>query len=114
MGAETQSGAEALLKELEQKKENALKAIDEEFKSSLKELEENTRKEIEGIQKKAEADARFKAQKEANRMIGAARLEAKKSINDATEKMMTLNIRKLKDILKSYAATESYKKLVVD
>src|SRR5581483_4766177 len=95
MGAETQSGAEALLKELEQKKENALKAIDEEFKSSLKELEENTRKEIEGIQKKAEADARFKAQGEANRIIGAARLEAKRIIFDATDKMMTLNIRKL-------------------
>jgi Archaeal/vacuolar-type H+-ATPase subunit E len=114
MGAETQSGAEALLKELEQKKANALKAIEEEFRSNLKELEENTRKEIEAIIKKAEADAKSKAQAETNRIIGAARLEAKRIIFDATDKMMTHNIKKLQDILKSYASTESYKKLVVD
>jgi len=114
MGAETQSGAEALLKELEQKKINALRAIDEEFSSSLKELEESTRKEIEAIERKAEADSKNKAQAEMNRIIGAARLDAKRILFDATEKMMSLNLKKLEELLKSYAETESYKKLVLN
>lgn len=113
MGADTQSGAEALLRELEQRKLNALRSIEEEFNTQLNQLEIMKKNEIDSIKKSAEDEAANKSQAEANRIIGAAKLEAKRIIFDATEQMLERNLRRLEELLKSYASSDSYKELVL-
>ncbi|MEM3684241.1 MAG: V-type ATP synthase subunit E [Conexivisphaerales archaeon] len=113
MGTETQSGAEALLRELERKKQKELSSIEEEFKKKAEELERQARAEIQSIQRKAEAESAIRAQSETNRIIGAARLEAKRLLFDAMEKMMSSNVQRLNELLKSYVESESYRKLLL-
>ncbi|MEM0075492.1 MAG: V-type ATP synthase subunit E family protein [Conexivisphaerales archaeon] len=113
MGTEALSGAEALLRELADKKAKALKSLEEEFEAKLKEVETQTAAAIAEIQQRAQDESKLQAEKERNRIIGASKLQAKKLIFDATEKMMKENLESLQQVLKSYTESEPYKDLLL-
>ncbi|MEM3267547.1 MAG: V-type ATP synthase subunit E family protein [Conexivisphaerales archaeon] len=113
MGTEALSGAEALLRELADKKAKALKSLEQEFEAKLKEVETQTAAAIAEIQQRAQDESKLQAEKERNRIIGASKLQAKKLIFDATEKMMKENLESLQQVLKSYTESEPYKDLLL-
>lgn len=108
MGAEALTGAEALLKELEQKKANGLNTVEHEFQLKIKELTEQTDRKIAEMEEGAKKEAVSKSFEESSRILGSAKLEAKRKLFDATERMLNSNLQLFQQALRNYTEGEAY------
>ena len=104
--------SEILLKELEGKQSEALKQLQAEYDDKKKEVERGTEEERSHILDAAREEAAALSQKERIRVIGATKLQAKKMIFDATEKMLEANISSLGQALREYAESKEYSQVL--
>ncbi len=105
-------GVDALLNEVEQRRKRALEALEGEYGAKREEVKKRTEEQRAYIMESAKREAAALAQKEKTRIQGAAKLQAKKLLFDATEKLLENNIEALKEALADYAESPAYSELL--
>jgi vacuolar-type H+-ATPase subunit E/Vma4 len=105
-------GVDALLNEVEQRRKRALEALEGEYGAKREEVKKRTEEQRAYIMEAAKREAAALAQKEKTRIQGAAKLQAKKLLFDATEKLLENNIEALKEALADYAESPAYSELL--
>jgi V/A-type H+-transporting ATPase subunit E len=105
-------GVDALLKEVEDRRKKALEALEAEYSAKREEVKKRTGEQVAYIMESAKKEAVVLAQKEVTRIEGAAKLQSKKLIFDATEKLLESNIVALRDALAEFAASPAYSDLL--
>jgi V/A-type H+-transporting ATPase subunit E len=105
-------GVDALLKEVEERRNKALEGLEAEYGAKQEEVKKRTAEQVSYIMESAKREAVTLAQKEVTKTEGAAKLQAKKLLFDATEKLLENNIAALKDALAEYAASPAYSELL--
>ncbi len=104
--------AETLLREVEEKRKKALGALDADFSTKSGEIQSRAQDEKLRIQENAKRLAQELSQRERIRIDGASKLQAKKLIFDATEKMLENNLATLSQALVDYAGSKEYQDLL--
>jgi len=105
-------GVDALLKEVEDRQKTALDALDAEYSAKRDEVKKRTDEQLGYIIESAKRDAAALAQKETTRVEGASKLQAKKMLFDATEKLLESDIAALKDALAELTKSPAYPELL--
>jgi V/A-type H+/Na+-transporting ATPase subunit E len=105
-------GVDALLKEVEDRRKKALEALEAEYSAKREEVKKRTAEQVSYIMESAKREAVVLAQKEVTRIEGAAKLQSKKLLFDATEKLLENNIAALKDSLAELANSPAYSELL--
>ena len=101
-------GAEALLREVEERRKKALEQLEAEYAAKNAELAKRTAEELSIIEDSERKEASSLTERERTRTSGAAKLQAKKMIFDATEKMLENNIMALRQALADYTTSKEY------
>jgi V/A-type H+/Na+-transporting ATPase subunit E len=101
-------GVDTLLKEVEGRRDKALEALEAEYSAKRDEVKKRTAEQVAYIMDSAKKEAVTLAQKEVTKTEGAAKLQSKKLLFDATEKLLENNIAALGDSLAEYAASPAY------
>jgi len=104
--------AETLLEEVEEKRRKTIEALGTEYSEKKAEVERRAAEQRAYIQDSGKKEAEASAQRERVRVGGAAKLQAKKMIFDATEEMLETNISALERVLANYAKSEDYHKML--
>ncbi|HUH99456.1 MAG TPA: V-type ATP synthase subunit E [Nitrososphaerales archaeon] len=105
-------GADALLREVEDKRKKALEALEAEYSAKREEVKKRTDEQLAYIMDSAKQEAAAASQREKIKIQGAAKLQAKKVMFDATEKMLENNIDALRQALSELASSPSYPDLL--
>ena len=105
-------GVDALLKEVEDRREKALEALEAEYGAKQEEVKKRTSEQVSYLMGSAKKEAVTLAQKEVTRVEGASKLQSKKALFDATEKLLENNIAPLRDALAEYASSTAYPELL--
>jgi V/A-type H+-transporting ATPase subunit E len=105
-------GVDALLREVEERRKKALEALEAEYASKREEVKKRTDEQVAFIMESAKREAAQAAQRERIRIEGAAKLQSKKVVFDATEKMLEGNIGALKQSLADLASSPAYPELL--
>ena len=105
-------GVDALLKEVEDRRNKALEALEAEYAAKREEVKKRTAEQVAYIMESAKKEAVALAQKEVTKIEGAAKLQSKKLLFDATEKLLENNIAALRDALAEFASSPSYVELL--
>ncbi|MDG6914152.1 MAG: V-type ATP synthase subunit E [Nitrososphaerota archaeon] len=100
--------AEALLREVEEKRDETIRALEAEFSAKKGEVTKKAAEQRAYIQELAKKGAEVAAQRERVRIEGAAKLQAKKMMFDATEKRLESNLSALREVLAAYAESKDY------
>ena len=104
--------AESLLKEVEEKRKKTLQMLDEEYSAKKAEVTNRANEQRAYIADSSKKEAASLAQRERIRISGAAKLQSKKMLFDATERMLENNVAALKQSLAEYAASKEYQTLL--
>ena len=102
-------GADALLKEVEERRTKALEALEAEYAAKRDEVKKRTDEQVAFVMESAKKESVTLAQKESTKVEGAAKLQAKKMLFDATEKLLESNVALLKQDLAEFAASPAYR-----
>jgi vacuolar-type H+-ATPase subunit E/Vma4 len=105
-------GAETLLKEVEDRRRKALEQLEVEYAAKKAEVAARTTEQSAYVEGNGKTQALMLSERERTRIAGAAKLQAKKLIFDATEKMLANNLAALKQALADYAGTKEYPELL--
>lgn len=105
-------GVDSLLKEVEGKHSKMLEALEAEYKAKGDEIRKKTAEQIAYIADSAEREAVDLSQREATRVQGAAKLQAKKTLFDATESLLENNISFLRQELAGFTESQEYRQLL--
>jgi vacuolar-type H+-ATPase subunit E/Vma4 len=105
-------GSNALLNEVEERRKRSLKSLEEEYAVKKKSFLEEAEEQRSQILDAAKREAASSSQKERLKILGTARLESKKIIFEAAEKMAEENVRRLKEALSEYADSDDYRDLL--
>jgi V/A-type H+-transporting ATPase subunit E len=105
-------GVDALLKEVGDRRKKALEALEAEYSVKREEVKKRTAEQVAYVMESAKKEGATLAQKEVTRIEGAAKLQSKKLVFDATEKLLENNIVALRDALAEYAASPAYGELL--
>jgi V/A-type H+/Na+-transporting ATPase subunit E len=105
-------GVDALLKEVEDRRKKAIDALDAEYSAKKEEVKKATDEQLAYVMESAKREAAALSQKETTRVEGASKLQAKKMVFDATEKLLESNISTLKDALAELAESPAYQELL--
>jgi V/A-type H+/Na+-transporting ATPase subunit E len=100
--------AETLLREVDQKRRKTIEQLEAEYKAKRDEVTKRAAEQRAYILESGKAQAAVLAQREATRISGAAKLQAKKLMFDATEKMLETNIGLLRSSLADYSDSKGY------
>jgi vacuolar-type H+-ATPase subunit E/Vma4 len=105
-------GVDALLKEVEERRAKALEALETEYAAKRDEVKKRTAEQVAYVTESADKEAVSLAQKESTRVEGAAKLQAKKTLFDATEKLLENNVLLLEQELADLAVSPAYRDLL--
>jgi V/A-type H+-transporting ATPase subunit E len=105
-------GVDALLKEVEGRRQKAIDALNAEYTAKREEVKKATDEQLAYIKESANREAAALSQKETTRVEGASKLQAKKMVFDATEKLLEGNISALKEALAELAESPAYPELL--
>jgi len=105
-------GVDALLKEVEDRRKKALEALEAEYSAKREEVKKRTAEQVAYLMDSAKKDAVVLAQKEVTKVEGASKLQAKKMLFDATEKLLENNIASLEEAMAEFAASPAYRELL--
>jgi V/A-type H+/Na+-transporting ATPase subunit E len=105
-------GVDALLKEVEDRRKKAIDALDAEYMAKKEEVKKVTDEQLAYVRESAKREAEALSQKETTRVEGASKLQGKKMIFDATERLLESNISALKDALAELADSPAYHELL--
>ena len=101
-------GAEALLREVEERRKKALEQLEAEYAGKKSALAKHNSEEIASIAESERKEVVTMTERERTRISGAAKLQAKKMLFDATEKMLENNILALRQSLAEYSDSKEY------
>lgn len=104
--------AEALLREVEEKRKKTIQMLQEEYSAKKDEVAKRAAEQKSYIDNSGRKDAAVIVQREKIRIAGAAKLQAKKMIFDATEKMLENNVAALKQVLAELANSKDYPEML--
>ncbi|MCL4355262.1 MAG: V-type ATP synthase subunit E [Nitrososphaerota archaeon] len=104
--------AEALLGEVEAKCNDTIRALESEYLVKKGEVARKAAEQRSYIQESGKKEAEAAAQRERVRIEGAAKLQAKKMIFDATEKELESNLSALRQVLADYAESKEYQSML--
>lgn len=105
-------GVDALLKEVEDRRNKALQALDAEYTAKREEVKKKTAEQVAYLMESAKTEAVSLSQKEVTKVEGASKLQAKKMLFDSTEKLLENNISSLEEALAEYASSPAYPELL--
>ncbi len=105
-------GVDALLKEVEDRRNKALQSLEAEYSAKQEEVKKRTAEQVAYVMDSANKEAVTLAQKEVTKTEGAAKLQAKKMVFDATEKLLESNISNLQQALAELASSPAYPELL--
>lgn len=106
------SAAESLLGEVEEKRKKTIQMLESEYSAKKEEVTKKTAEQMAYIQESSRREAAVAAQREKVRISGAAKLQSKKLMFDATEKMLEANVAALRQVLAEYASSKDYPDLL--
>lgn len=101
-----------MLKEVEDRQKQALDQLEAEYASKRAEIQKRTDDERARILDSSKNDAQSLSEREKTRIAGAAKLQAKKMIFDATEKMLEVNLGSLRKLMADLAQSKDYPDLL--
>ncbi len=105
-------GVDSLLKEVQERRAKALEALEAEYSAKREEVKKRTAEQVTYVTDSANKEAVVLAQKESTKVEGAAKLQAKKTLFDATEKLLENNISLLRSELADLADSPAYRDLL--
>ena len=100
--------AEGLLEEVEERRKKTIQMLESEYSAKKDEVAKKTEEQKAFILETAKTDGRAAAQREKIRIAGAAKLQAKKLIFDATERMLEANVAALQGVLADFTSSKDY------
>lgn len=100
--------AESLLKEVEEKRKKTIQMLEAEYSAKKTEVTSKATEQRAYISDSSKKEASALSQRERIRIGGAAKLQSKKMVFDATEKMLESNIVALKQTLADLAGSRDY------
>jgi V/A-type H+/Na+-transporting ATPase subunit E len=100
--------AETLLREVEERRKKALEQLEAEYAAKKAEILKRTEEERSYIQESGRKEGLSLAEKERIRITGATKLQAKKMVFDATEKMLEANIASVRKVLGDLTQSKEY------
>jgi vacuolar-type H+-ATPase subunit E/Vma4 len=104
--------AEPLLKEVEEKRKKTIDMLEAEYSAKNAEVTNRAAEQNAYILASSKKEAAALAQKERIKIVGAAKLQSKKMVFDATEKMLEANITALKQVLADQSGAKDYPDLL--
>jgi V/A-type H+/Na+-transporting ATPase subunit E len=104
--------AETLLREVEERRKKALEQLEAEYAAKKAEILKRTEDERAYIQESGRKEGLSQAEKERIRIVGATKLQAKKMVFDATEKMLEANIASVRKVLGELTQSKEYPALL--
>ncbi len=104
--------AESLLKEVEEKRKKTIEMLEAEYSAKKAEVTNRTTEQKAYISNSSKKEADALVQRERIRIGGAAKLQSKKMIFDATEQMLENNIAALRQSLADVAGSKEYQGLL--
>jgi len=104
--------AETLLREVEERRKKALEQLEAEYAAKRAEVLKRTEDETSFIKATSTKEAVSLAEKERTRISGATKLQAKKMVFDAMEKMLETNMGNLRKTLADLAQSKEYPELL--
>ena len=104
--------AESLLREVEEKRKKTVEMLESEYAAKKAEVTTRANEQRKYISDTSKKEAAVLVQREHIRIIGAAKLQAKKMVFDATEKMLESNLALLKQSLSDFAGTKEYPEIL--
>lgn len=104
--------AETLLREVEDKRKKTLDSLEAEYAAKIYEARKNSEVEKKRLADEANKQAQELVQREKIRIEGAAKLQSKKMIFDATEKMLESNLAALRNVLTEWSGSKDYQELL--
>ena len=105
-------GVDALLKEVEDRRNKALEGLEAEYSAKRDEVKKRTAEQVAYLMDSAKTEALSLSQKEVTKVEGASKLQAKKMLFDATEKLLESNIANLEQAMAEFAASPAYPELL--
>jgi vacuolar-type H+-ATPase subunit E/Vma4 len=100
--------AESLLKEVEDKRKKTIESLEAEYSAKKAEVTNRAAEQKAYVADSSKKEADSLAQRERIRISGAAKLQSKKMLFDATERMLENNIAALKQSLADVAGSKEY------
>ena len=104
--------AESLLREVEDKRKRTLDQLNSDYTSRINDLKSRAESDKQSIHEDSRKKAQELAQREKIRIEGAAKLQGKKLIFDATEKMLETNLDELRRTLAEWSSSRDYHELL--
>jgi vacuolar-type H+-ATPase subunit E/Vma4 len=104
--------AESLLKEVEEKRKKTIDMLEAEYSAKKAEVTNRAAEQNSYILDSSKKEASALAQRERIRIEGAAKLQSKKMVFDATEKMLESNLAALKQVFADLAGSKDYPDLL--
>lgn len=104
--------AESLLNEVEEKRKKTIGMLETEYSAKKTEVTNRASEQRAYISESSKNEAAAMAQRERIRITGAAKLQSKKMIFDATEKMLENNVIALKQALADVTGSKEYPALL--
>lgn len=104
--------AEALLREVEEKLKRDLAQLEAEYSAKMEELRRKTEEETRRVAEEADKLAKQQAEKEKTKILGSARLQAKRIVAAARQGYVERGLQRVVEALKKYSQTQDYRKLL--
>jgi V/A-type H+/Na+-transporting ATPase subunit E len=108
----SQVAAESLLGEVEEKRKKTIQMLEAEYSAKKDEVAKRAEEQKSYIQNSSKKEAAALVQREKIRIGGAAKLQSKKIVFDATEKMLENNVAALKQVLADFANSKDYPEML--
>jgi len=102
--------AETFLREIENRKRKELEALDRDLAEKKEALLRDKNVRIQELQERYKREARLKSEREATRIVEAARLQAKRIIFETMDVNMNSAFDVIRQELKNYTKNTQYKK----
>jgi len=102
------AAAEALLGEVDEKRKKTIQMLEAEYSAKKDEVAKKASEQESYILDSSKKEGAAAAQREKIRIGGAAKLQSKKMMFDATEQMLEANVSALKQLLADYANSKEY------
>jgi Archaeal/vacuolar-type H+-ATPase subunit E len=104
--------AEALLREVEEKLKRQLAELEAEYTKKMDEARRSTDTEISRLKEDAERQAKLLSEKEKTKILGSARLQAKRIVAEAKQTYVERGVERVIKALQKYSSSQEYKKLL--
>lgn len=104
--------AENLLKEVDDKRKGTIQMLEQEYSAKRDEVAKRAEEQKSYIRDSANKEATSLVQREKIRIEGAAKLQSKKMVFDATEKMLENNLDALKQVLADFTGSKEYPEML--